>query len=82
MITNFEQQVLTQLGEIKALVAGQTEKTNGIEKRVTAMETSNPLEHRVFALESSNTRQWWFTACVAPALALGHAIARWAGVKI
>lgn len=37
---------------------------------------------RIVSLEHDQSRNWWLTVCIAPALALGHGIARKLGVNI
>lgn len=49
----FQREVLTQLGDIKALCA-------------TNAANNKALELRTGALESSNVRQWWVTAAIIP----------------
>jgi hypothetical protein len=39
-------------------------------------------EGRVTKLEASQTRQWWLTACIGPALAIAHSVAKKLGVQI
>lgn len=39
-------------------------------------------EGRVTKLEASQVRQWWFTACIGPVLAIAHGIAKKVGVNV
>ena len=39
-------------------------------------------EGRVTQIEKSQTRQWWFSAVVAPFLVIAHAVARKLGVTV
>ena len=66
MATDFELHVMDALAEIKADVG----------------EMKGGLVARVESLESSHKRQWWFSVCVAPALAIMHGAARKFGVNV
>jgi hypothetical protein len=63
----FQRDVLTTLGDIKALVAGQA--------------ASQAAQHeRIEAIERSNVRQWWFSAAILPITGLLHAISKRLGI--
>jgi hypothetical protein len=66
---SFQREVLTQLGDIKALCA-------------TSAARNDALDQRVGSLEASNVRQWWATAGIIPLLAVLHGIARRLGANI
>jgi hypothetical protein len=69
MATEFELQVLTELGEIKAICA-----TNAAKQEES--------EHRLDSLDRAQTQNWWLSVCIAPALALAHGAVRKLGVNI
>lgn len=72
MNQDFQTQVLTELGNIKATCASTAEK-------VEALAGPNG---RVTALESSQKRQFWYTVAVMPIIAGFHAGLRKLGVDI
>jgi hypothetical protein len=39
-------------------------------------------EGRITRIEESQTRQWWFSAVIAPFLVIAHAVARKLGVNV
>ena len=63
---DFEQTVLLELGEIKALCA-----TNAAKQEES--------EHRLDALENTNKRQWWMHA-LSPVLLAATAFAKKSGL--
>jgi hypothetical protein len=66
MATDFEIHVMETLADIKQDVG----------------EMKGDLVARVGSLESSHKRQWWFSMCIAPALAILHGAARKFGVNV
>jgi hypothetical protein len=76
MATDFEVQVLTMLGDIKADLAKNTEATEalgGEHGRVTSLEAR---------AKTAETRQWIHSVAIFPAMGLLHEIARRLGVTI
>lgn len=66
---DFQTEVLTQLGDIKALCA-------------TSAAHHEAITQRVDKIEEQQTHQWWFSVAIAPTLALLHAGARKLGINV
>lgn len=60
----------------------QEQQTHDAQTLGKILGTLEGYDERVNKLEAAQTQTWWLSVCIAPALALGHGVARKFGVNI